>query len=448
MVRVNFEVYPREVIRVGEELLISYEVFNDGFSPVFIVSIKEAILPDFEVMEADKAFFGRALLIYKELRPGELERYVVRCKPRRPGEFKFSPILELESGLNIPIGVLTIRVIGGRALSIFSIMDIIMSVAELTGSLERRVSFSRNAREIFRKRAEALRFIDALSSWFSSVSKLPDMIRVRFEGMDRGFLEIKEYLLRARKFSVGDRVEVEGVFSRFFPIIMDNSIREIVEDLKLKLRMLSEGLDSFLSRLGGEELYPMDFQSLLNFLEFGDEFRFRTTAVIRDVPIKKGEQYFFLSALYNNKATVNIGCIPVIICSDSPIEPKYHTFYARLRGYVGEVRIGDKVVRPIIVKDWEEIERLDRDAVLYLSQWALVRVANSEDAFIIAPRCDLANKKSYEIAREFIRNVIDSESKVFKKELRVIIESDMVDRIYPYNRQRAISELVKLGERG
>jgi len=83
-----------------------------------------------------------------------------------------------------------------------------------------------------------------------------------------------------------------------------------------------------------------------------------------------------------------------------------------------------------------------------LREKALVRVSNSEDAFIIAPRCDLANKKSYEIAREFIRNIIDSESKVFKKELRVIIESDMVDRIYPYNRRRAISELIELGERG
>ncbi|MHA1616686.1 MAG: hypothetical protein ACTSX9_05205 [Candidatus Njordarchaeales archaeon] len=316
-------------------------------------------------------------------------------------------------------------------MSVFSAIALISTFLQLTSQAEDFVNFLRITKKFFANIINKTRISEAIMLWFESVEKLPSMIQISETGRDRGALSIREYYRVVDKWEVGDKIEIEGVFSRFFPLILDPDPRSLINDLKKRVQVIPKRLDDYLRELRkkGLELYSDEFQVLLNFLEFGDEFRFRTTAVIRDIPIRMHNKYGYLCALYVNKSTVNLGAIPLIVFSAQEREPKYHTFYARIYGRIAGIKTEKRPLKVIVVNEWDNVEELDRDSILYLSQWVLVKVANSDEIFPIVPRCDLANPTFYDITKQFLRNLLEVEEKIFGTKLNTVVEADMVNRI-------------------
>ncbi len=329
-------------------------------------------------------------------------------------------------------------------MSIFTILTTTINLLEFIADKERLELFLKLTKKFFGKIINVRKIAEGLNIWFDSLDKLPSKLIIKEEGRYIGSLSIREYLSKANKFKVGDIVEIEGVFSRFFPIIIDKDLSSLTSDLKTKLSEIASSIDKFLKELKKEglELYPNYFQNLLNFLEFGDEFRFRTTAVIRDKPINYKGRKMFISALYNDKTTINLGALPLLILSDSVKEPKYHTFYSRIKGRVAEIRINGNTIRPVVISSWDDVEIIDRECLLYLSQWVIASIPGTDDIFPIVPRCNLASQDSYKLTRDFIRDILETESKVFGSEIITIAESDMVNRINPkISREEGIERL-------
>ena len=268
-------------------------------------------------------------------------------------------------------------------MSVFAALTMISLFLEVVDKGEKLAKFWELTKRVFSNIINIKKLAQSLILWFTSLDELPSFLRLGWKGNEIGLLSIREYFSRVEKFKVGDLIEIEGVFSRFFPLIIDPKPDVLISDLKIKLKDISEKLNDYLKELRkiGLELYPEEFQKLLNLLEFGDEFRFRTTAVIRDFPVRYRDKYLYVSALYPNRATVNLGAIPIVVISNEKKEPSYHTFYARLRGRIGEVMVDNRAVKIIIIDGWSDIENLGRDSILYLSQWVLVKAQNSKEAF-------------------------------------------------------------------
>ncbi len=329
-------------------------------------------------------------------------------------------------------------------MSVFTIMSMALTTFEVISKIENIEKFFRLVKRFFGKISEPRQIINAIYLWLTTINELSNNLTIKLNGRNLGALTIREYIKQARKLNIGDKIEIEGIFSRFFPLIIDESIESLTRDLKTKMKQISKELDTFLKEINKEniDLYPDLFQTLLNYLEFGDEFRFRTTATIRDIPLKFNDKYLFLSALYPVGATINLGALPALVLSNKPNEPKYHTFYARVRGNVGKITKDNQILKPVIVMDWDSIEIVDRDTPLYLSQWALIELEKEKETFVIVPRCDLSNPKSYEISRNFLKDLIAVERKVYGLELHTLGESDMVDRIdKTYDRKSVIKKL-------
>ena len=243
-------------------------------------------------------------------------------------------------------------------------------------------------------------------------------------------MTIREYVSQIKKLPLGTVLEIEGVFSRFFPLLLDRHIEGLITDLKRRMKSVASDLEKLLEELKrkGIKVSPQMFQDLLNFLEFGDEFRFRTTATIRDYPINYHGEYIFVNALYPEGATTTFGSVPVLVVSEKKDEPNYHTFYARLRARVCGIKTSEGIVKSLLVDNWGNVERIDRASMLYLSQWIMVS-AGHEEYFVIVPRCNIADEDSYRITRAFLKNLLETEARLYRKNLYTIAESDMVNRL-------------------
>jgi len=181
----KFDWIPKENQRVtiGEELILSFEIFNDENVAVKIKEIRDAVPVGFQLLECEKGqVFGRDIVLSENLLPDHRITLFIKVRAKNPGEQKYSPTLIYE------IDEEEKSLLGG---------SIIINVVKtgITAEKEKRTSEGKLLKPLEgeRETAEIPRIAGKIrvneveiDAWLSPVEKIGKILALR------GYIDIKE----------------------------------------------------------------------------------------------------------------------------------------------------------------------------------------------------------------------------------------------------------------